>query len=138
MLQAEKLHREVALLSNSLHTFSDNDIAGVKPIIEKILLKRNEWKEVRIKIEYVERFGKLPDTQTDSDADSRTENSELTEAELKVEVQKLNMSICYYDKNVRLNPDHKKAEAWKEELTKLQAIKANYTNMLIEKKYATK
>lgn len=132
MLQAEQLHREVALLSNKLHQFSDNDIEGVKPIVDAIIQKRQAWKDVRIKINHIEKFGKLPEEKTviQYSADEKASMAEL-------QVQLLNCQNLIRNKRHKLknNPDGANAERWKEEIAVLQLQENELQSQLIEKKY---
>lgn len=132
MLQAEQLHRDVALLSNKLHQFSDNDIEGVKPIIDAIIEKRQAWKDVRIKINHIEKFGKLPEEKTaiQYSADEKASMAEL-------QVQLLNCQNLIRNKRHKLknNPDATNAERWKEEIAVLQLEENELQSQLIAKKY---
>ena len=132
MLQAEQLHRDVALLSNKLHQFSDNDIEGVKPIIDAIIEKRQAWKDVRIKINHIEKFGKLPEEKTaiQYSADEKASMAEL-------QVQLLNCQNLIRNKRHKLknNPDATNAERWKEEIAVLQLQENELQSQLIAKKY---
>lgn len=132
MLQAENLHREVALLSNKLHQYSDNDIEGVKPIIDAIIEKRQAWKDVRIKINHIEKFGKLPEEKVavQYSADEKASMAEL-------QVQLLNCQNLIRNKRHKLknNPNAANAERWKEEIAVLQLQENELQAQLIAKKY---
>jgi hypothetical protein len=132
MLQAEQLHRDVALLSNKLHQFSDNDIEGVKPIIDAIIEKRQAWKDVRIKINHIEKFGKLPEEKTviQFSADEKASMAEL-------QVQLLNCQNLIRNKRYKLknNPNASNSERWKEEIAVLQLQENELQSQLIAKKY---
>lgn len=130
MMQAESLHREAALLSNELHTFRDEDIEGVKPVIQKIISKRKEWKEQILKVQQYVETGKLPETQS-------KQTSDASVAQLKVELQLLNQNISNRKKKIRDNPQHPKVENWTAELALLEAHKVDLKKQLTDKKYET-
>lgn len=130
MVEADRFHREAALLSNELHTFRDEDIEGVKPIIEKIISKRKEWKAQILKVKQYVETGKLPETETKQSTDASV-------AQLKVELQLLNQNISNRKKKIRDNPDHAKVESWTAELALLEAHKVDLKKQLTDKKYET-
>jgi hypothetical protein len=127
-VQAENLHREAALLSNELHTYRDEDVDGVKPVIDKILDLRKAWKAVRSRIDYFAKNGKMPDA-----APARQVSA--SEAELRVERQRLNVNIWKYEKKIVDNPDHPKMQAWQEELARMKMMKADINTQLTRIKY---
>lgn len=126
---AEKLHSEVALLSNKLHDFDDNDVQGVKPVIEKILNTRGQWKDVRRRIEYIEKFGREPEEKV---------QHVPGESEVNVRYQ-LNLAQGQKRKlelKIRNNPEHKLIPQWQSQLTALLADIASYQQSIIQLKYA--
>ncbi len=127
-MQAEKLHRDVALLSNELHRYNDNDIDEVKPIIEKIIKKRQDWTKIQFSIKYHKKFGKFPDEET---------KREPTEDELRMkdELPKMRVLICQNEKKLRDNPTHKNAIVWESELVRLQGLKKAYEAQLLRAKH---
>lgn len=133
MMEAESLHREAAFLSNKLHTFDDNDIEGVKPIIDQIREKRNAWKERRIKIAHFEKFGKMPEENNVSKASGNPQK----EGELRHELQLLNTAIWKLEQKIGEKPESKKAGEWAEKLAKSNLRKQEITQELIRLKYET-
>ncbi|WP_266364149.1 hypothetical protein [Tellurirhabdus rosea] len=133
MLQANRLHREAALLSNSLHTYPDEETEAVKPVVDQILAKREEWKEVRRQIDYIDEFGKLPEPKPEKPTTAATD---LTEGEIKAELQLTMVKISQNKKKLRDRPDHAKAPEWESEIARLEAIKREYNEQLIRLKYA--
>lgn len=132
MMEAESLHREAAFLSNKLHTFDDNDVEGVKPIIDQIREKRNQWKERRIKIAHYEKFGKLPEENV-----SKATGNTQKEGELRHELQLLNTAIWKLEQKIAEKPESKKASEWVEKLAKSNLRKKEITQDLIRLRYET-
>lgn len=130
MMQAESLHREVAQLSNSLHTFDDQDVAGVKPVIDKILEKRNAWKEVRLKIEHFEKFGSLPEEKKDSKV-----ALEGTAAELKVSIASIQAHIRKLRFKILNQPLHRLETKWLEELAMNEAMLKSFQMQILQHNY---
>lgn len=132
MMEAERLHREAALFSNELHTFRDEDIEGVKPLIDKIISKRKEWKSQMLKVKQYMETGKLPEEAVEE----AVANSPAL-AQLKVDLQLLNQNISNRKKKIRDNPEHAKVESWMTELAMLEAHKADLKKQIVTKKYET-
>ncbi len=132
-MTAEGLHREAALLSNELHTFRDEDVEGVKPVIEKIIAKRTEWKTVMLQLKHYQETGKFPE----EDKPKPTQEHSDSYARLKVELQLLNQNISNRKKKIRDNPEHRKVEDWTAELAMLEAQKMELKTQLVSQKYAT-
>lgn len=130
MIQAESLHREVAQFSNSLHTFDDDDIAGVKPVIEKIVSTRNSWKEIRLKIAHFEKFGTLPQEKL------KEKIFEGTAAELKVQLDSTQAKIRKLRWKINNNPAHHKEASWKQELAMLEAVEQSTKMQILQQQYA--
>ena len=124
-------------MSNTLHQFRDDDLAGVRPVIEKIVTARDAWKKVRAKIEYFDKTGRLPQEQKPVVSKLSSSLSEASISELKLEIARLNTNISKARKKLELTPDHKKAELWQQDLLKMEAIKAEYKTKIIEMTYAT-
>ncbi|MEA5259444.1 hypothetical protein VB264_16715 [Arcicella aquatica] len=132
MMEAETLHRDAALLSNKLHTFDDNDVDGVKPIIDQIREKRNQWKERRIKIAHYEKFGKLPEENV-----SKATGNPQKEGELRHELQLLNTAIWKLDQKIAEKPESSKVGEWSEKLAKSKLRKEEINQELIRLRYET-
>lgn len=132
MMQSESLHREVAQLSNSLHTFDDQDVSGVKPVIDKILEKRNAWKEVRLKIEHFEKFGSLPEEKPEKEKVV----FEGTAAELKVHLNDCQAKIRKLRWKINNKPGHNLEPAWAQELAMLVAIEQSTKMQILQQQYA--
>lgn len=128
---------EAALLSNTLHQYRDDDVDGVRPVISKILTTRQEWTRVRKDIEYFDKTGKLPEAKAASSVFSPITNAPGL-AELKVELGRLNTNISKYQKKLATNPEHKKAENWKEDLAKMEALKTELKQNIVNLTYASK
>lgn len=133
MMQAESLHREAAFLSNKLHTFADDDIEGVKPVIDSIRQKRNEWKEVRIKLAYFQKSGKLPTPEQEE----RSKGNVAKEGELRYELQLLNTAIWKLEQKIAIKPDSLKSADWEQKLSKSRIRKEEINQELIRIRYAT-
>jgi hypothetical protein len=132
-MTAEGLHREAALLSNELHTFRDEDVEGVKPLIDRIVSKRKEWKALVLKIKHFEETGQLPEEEK-----SKLNQAERASyAQLKVELQLINQNISNRKKKIRDNPEHRKVEDWTAELAMLEAQKIELKTQMVSEKYAT-
>lgn len=137
LVQANGLHMEAAFLSNTLHEFADADLEGVKPVIDSILKIREQWTEVRKTIDYFQQTGTLPE--------EKVETSVLTPAvtapgvaELKNEVSRLNVNISKYEKKMSTQPEHKKFERWAEDLAKMQSLKQEIRQQIVNITYAAK
>ncbi|GAB4047118.1 hypothetical protein [Spirosoma litoris] len=131
MLEAEALHREAALLSNSLADFADNDVEGRKPLVEQILAIREQWKDVRYEIQTGQK------RREEKEAKPTTASQGLHSAEIKVELQKTRVNISKNEKKLREQPDHAKASVWATELARLTAIKDEYEDQLRLLSYET-
>lgn len=132
-MEANGLHREAALLSNTLHTFRDEDVEGVRPVIAEILRKREAWKKVIGKIEHFNKFGKFPEEK----APVQVETGIVGLADLKVQLQLLNVNISKYSKKLDQSPNHSKAEQWREELAKMGALKMELKQQIVLKRHET-
>ncbi len=134
MLQAESLHREVALLSNDLHTYADNDVAGVKPVIDKIIATRLEWKDVQLKIKHFDEFGYLPE---EKEKRVKAElGDDASEAEIQVELTKCQNLIRQKRYKIANQPDAANHQKWIDELAKEELREIDLKTQLIEIKYA--
>ena len=131
-MQTERLHREAALLSNELHTYRDDDIEGVKPVIGKILDVRKAWKVLRSRVDYFQKNGKFPDATPSKP----TQEMSASEAELRVELGRINVNISKYAKKIKDNPDHAKQQLWQEELSRMMAMKTDINQQITRIKYA--
>ena len=127
---------EAAFFSNQLHEFADNDIEGVKPIMDQIDSKRAEWTQVCKTIEYFDRTGTLPEVRPEHDILSPKESLPGV-AEVKVELGRLAVNISKYRRKLELTPDHKKAEQWREDLAKMEALKFELNQKIVNLTYAT-
>lgn len=134
-MEANGLHREAALLSNTLHTFRDDDVKGVKPVIDEILRKREAWKKVVGKMNHFTKFGKLPEEKQDPVTVETPSGSSLSD--LRVKLQLLNVNISKYSKKLEQTPDHSKAEQWREELAKMGALKMELKQQIVLKRHET-
>lgn len=135
MLQAESLHRDVALLSNQLHQYSDNDINGVKPIIDNIIAKRQEWREVRINIAHFEKFGRLPEVITKKNSPQYDADEKATLAELQVQLLNCQNLIRNKRHKLKNHPMASNAERWKEDIALLNLQENELQSQIIAKKY---
>lgn len=136
-MQANRLHLEAALLSNTLHEYRDDDIDGVKPVISKIVAIREEWTQVRKTMDYFDKTGELPPVQaTRSALDPIASTPEL--AELRVELARLNSNISKYQRKIETTPEHKKVDQWKEDLAKMEALKGELKQKIVNLQYASK
>lgn len=138
LVQADNLHKEAALLSNTLHQFADAEIDRVKPVVAQILGKREEWKRVKAKIEYFKKTGKLPEESPVVDKPTISSQDSAAIAELKIEVGRIIEWLSKAKKKLELKPDHKKAELWREEMAKNEALRDELRNKIVELKYAAK
>lgn len=137
-MEANGLHREAALLSNSLHTFRDEDVAGVKPVIAEILHKREAWKKVVGKMVHFKKFGTLPvESRRTAPSETVSMGGDMGLADLKVQLQLLNVNISKYAKKLEQTPNHTKAEMWREELAKMGALKMELKQQIVLKRHET-
>ncbi len=134
MLQAENLHREVALLSNQLHTFPDEDFEGPKELIDQIIQKREEWKNVRRKIEHFEKFGTLP-IEEKKEKTTYAPDDDASLAELQVKLLQCQNLIRNKRHKLKNKSDSSKSQAWKEELAILELEERELKSTIIQKKY---
>lgn len=134
-MEATGLHREAALLSNTLHTFQNDDVDGVRPVIAQILKKREAWKKVVGKMEHFSKFGKLPEEKQDPVTAETPSGSNLSD--LKVRLQLLNVNISKYEKKLLQTPNHTRAEQWREELAKMGALKLELKQQIVLKRHET-
>ncbi len=132
-MQAERLHQEAARFSNELHTFQDQDVEGAKAVIDQIMDRRKAWKAIRLRIEHFQKYGKFPETSS-AKPHSPVSGSE---AELRLELQRLNVNIVKYTKKLAESPEHKKATQWEEELARMKAHKTDLQTQITRIKYET-
>jgi len=124
MLESEELHRQAALLSNTLADFDDNDVEGRKPVVEQILAIRELWKDARYELATgTKRREEKPVKPTMA-------SQGLGAAEIKLEIQKTRVNISKYTTKLEEKPEHKLAASWSQELARLKAILEQYTNEL--------
>lgn len=119
MVEAERLNREAALLSNTLDDFTDDDVENRKPIVDKILNIKEQWGWVRYKINKGEPH---PDSIPKEEKPTTIERGQ-SEAELKDELRRTRVNHSKYKAKIEANPDHKKIEVWTIEYERLDAIK---------------
>lgn len=129
MLRAESLHRQAALLSNTLADFADEDVAGRKTVVDQILAIREEWKDVRYEIETGQQRRTLPE------AKPTNPKAGLTEAEIKVELSRIRTNISKYADKLAERPDHKKADEWQAEFDRLIGLREAYEAELADLRY---
>lgn len=135
-MQADGFHREAALLSNTLHEFADADVAGRKPVVDRILAIRSEWKKCMKAIDYFDKTGTMPAAPAQRAASPGNTNAPGV-AELKVELSRMNVNISKYQKKLADAPDHKKAEQWQEDLAKMEAMKWEIKQNIVKLTYET-
>lgn len=123
-------------MSNELHTFRADDLEGVKPVIEKILEKRDAWKEAQKKIQHLKKFGELPAEEAPRASVSDCVSTDGSLSELQVTLSKLNVNISKYRKKLDDTPNHKKAQFWAVELEKMEALKKELQQKIVNAKYA--
>tara|TARA_R110002124_G_scaffold283190_1_gene458842 strand:- start:260 stop:649 length:390 start_codon:yes stop_codon:yes gene_type:complete len=127
---------EAALLSNTLHEFQDNDIEGVKPVIAKIDETRKQWRQVLRTMEYFDKTGTLPEVKPEQSLFTPLE-TKAGVAELQLELNRLGVNISKYNRKLELTPDHKKAEQWREDLAKMEALKTELKQQIVNLTYAS-
>ncbi|OIN55493.1 hypothetical protein BLX24_30050 [Arsenicibacter rosenii] len=136
-MEAERLHREAALLSNTLADFAENDVAGRKAVVDQIIDLRERWKDVRYQIDHGQprqsnRY--VPVNRPPKPTEIRTG---MTEAEIRSELSKTRVNISKYKAKLADNPDSVKTEKWEQELARLEAIREQYDTELIRLTYET-
>lgn len=124
LLEAERLHKEAALLSNTLADFADSDSEGRRPVVEQILALRELWKDARHEWQTGQKRRPAPTPKP------TTASHGLQAAEIKLEIQKTRVNISKYEDKLEQRPEHNKAAAWKQELARLRAIKEQYEDDL--------
>lgn len=132
--QADGLHREAALLSNTLHQYPTEDLEGVQPVIAQIRAKRGEWKEVVKRANFVKQTGKLPEMVVEQPSAGP---APAGVAELKLELQRVGVNISKATKKIADRPDHKKSRQWSADLDKLNALKSELKEQIVNLTYAT-
>lgn len=133
MMEADRLHREAALLSNSLADFADDDVAGRKVVVDQIIDLRERWKDARYKLDHGQDRRKQRD-----DARKPTEiRMGMSEAEIRLELGKTRVNISKYRAKLDEKPTHSKRVSWDQELGRLMAIKELYETELIRLNYET-
>jgi hypothetical protein len=136
MLEADRLHREAALLSNTLADFADDDVEGRTPVVDQILAIREQWKDVRYELQTGQK--RTPEKP----AKPTVETVALTskgkgQAELKLEIQRHAVNISKQRTKLTERPDHKLATTWQNELARLLAIKEHLEDELRLLSYVT-
>ena len=136
-MQANRLHMEAALLSNRLHEYRDDDFEGARSVVGQILSVRKKWTIAQKTIEYFDKTGKLPETKSEQDILIPLPGTPQL-AEQRVELARLNSNICKYQKKIADNPEHKKIDLWREDLAKMEALKAELKDKIVTLTYASK
>ena len=132
-MEAERLHREAALLSNTLADFADDDVAGRKVVVDQIIDLRERWKDVRYQLTY----GKPRKSDTARPPKPTEIRLGMSEAEIKVELARTRVNISKNKAKLATWPDHRHVPAWEQELARLEAIKDQYETELIRLNYET-
>jgi len=111
-------------LSNTLADFADHDVVGRKAVVDQILAIRQQWKDIRYELAYGQ------PRRPERPAKPTTATSGLSQAEIKLELQKIRVNISKQEAKLEERPDHPKATVWQQELARLQAIKNQYDDQL--------
>jgi NTP pyrophosphatase (non-canonical NTP hydrolase) len=136
MLEAEKLHREAALLSNTLADFADDDVEGRRPVVEKIMEIRERWKDARYELQTGQK--RRPEKPAKPTVETVAETSKgLRQAELRLEIQRHAVNISKKRKNLAEQPEHSRASTWQAYLARLEAIKEHLEDELRQLSYVT-
>lgn len=132
MVEADGLNREAALLSNSLADFAADDVAGRRNVVDQLLDVRRRWKRLRVAID----TGVMP--QDEAPRPKPTEiRLGMSEAEVRMELQRSRVNVSKYQQKLGERPDHKKAVEWQGELDRLRAMVEQYETELIRLNYET-
>jgi hypothetical protein len=128
-LEAERLHREAALLSNTLADFAPDDVDGRKPVVEQILALREQWKDARYKLQYG--VARKPEKPAKATAETVAGSAqEMHRAEIQLDLQRTRVNISKYEKKLADTPDHRLAPGWKNELARLISVREQYETEL--------
>lgn len=111
-------------MSNTLADFADHDVVGRKAVVDQILAIRQQWKDIRYELAYGQ------PRRPERPAKPTTATSGLSQAEIKLELQKIRVNISKQEAKLEQRPDHSKAPVWQQELARLQAIKNQYDDQL--------
>jgi septal ring factor EnvC (AmiA/AmiB activator) len=110
----------------------------VLPVIQQIQETRRQWKTIVEKVNFFQKFGRLPEekpTRAKAAAGGATDGRSL--AELRLEDKQLTTNISKYRAKLAERPDHKKAEAWSEDLAKMAAWQRELRERITDLTYAT-
>ena len=132
-MQADRLHKEAALLSNSLSDYAENDVEGRKSVIDAILELRENWKDARHELE----TGQIRRPPLNRDQKPTEARLGMSESEIKVELSKIRVNISKNRKKLEDKPEHKNRPTWEADLARLEAIREDYESELIRLKYET-
>ncbi len=121
-------------MSNTLHQYPTDDLEGVRPVIGQILAKRAAWKEVVKRANYVKETGKLPEAAPEKPTPGP---APAGVAELKLELQRVGVNVSKLAKKIADRPDHNKAQQWAAELDRLNALKSELKQQIVDLTYAT-
>ncbi|MGF7217498.1 hypothetical protein GGR92_003672 [Spirosoma lacussanchae] len=116
-------------MSNSLADFADDDVAGRRPVVEKILAIREAWKDARYELQTGQ--PRRPEKQ----AKPATASQGLLAAEIRLELQKIRVNISKNEGKLADRPEHRLATTWSQELARLRAIKEQYDDELRRMNY---
>lgn len=130
-MEADQLNRDVALLSNRLGDFGDDDVAGRKAIVDQILALREQWKDCRYELQTGQPRRKQPEVKP------TTTTSGLTEAEIRVELSRIRSNISKTKDKLAERPDHKKADEWQADLDRLIGLREAYEAELADLRFAS-
>ncbi len=136
-MQANDLHREVALLSNTLAEYADADVEGVRPVIAKIVQTREQWRQVIKKINYYKKTGRAVEDDLPKQVIAANPENMGRISEMKVELALLNTNISKTKRKLETTPEHKKAQHWTEDLAKMEALKIELKTQITQLTYAT-
>ncbi|MCX6216553.1 hypothetical protein [Spirosoma sp.] len=132
-MQAESLHKQAALLSNSLPDFAEHDVEGRKNVIDAILELREAWKDAQHELE----TGQVRRPPLERDQKPTEARIGMSEAEIKLELQKNRVNISKNKKKIENAPEHRNRPTWEADLARLEAINNEYETELIRLKYET-
>lgn len=129
-MEADRLNRDVALLSNRLADFADQDVAGRKRVVDEILALREQWKDCRYELQTGQPRRKV------AEAKPTKTTSGLTEAEIRLELGRIRTNISKTKEKLVQRADHKKADEWQADLDRLVGLREAYEAELAELRFA--
>lgn len=116
-------------MSNTLADFEPDDVAGRLPVVEQILALREQWKDVRYKLQ-TGQARRVEKPAKATAATVATSSQDMHRAEIRLELQRTRVNISKYTDKIKDRPEHKLVPSWQNELARLVSVREQYEEEL--------